>query len=106
MKEHQKFFPLVAASGRLQPKFLVVSNMKIRDPSNIIRGNERVLRARLADAKFFYEHDRQTRLEARVPRLAGVVYHHKLGSQLERVERLQLLAGEFWPRLALHSCFS
>ena len=97
MKQHQKYFPLADASGRLQPKFLVVSNMKTRDPSNIIRGNERVLRARLADAKFFYEHDRQTRLEARVPRLAGVVYHHKLGSQLERVERLQLLAGEIAP---------
>jgi glycyl-tRNA synthetase beta chain len=99
MKQHQKYFPLADANGRLQPKFLVVSNMKTRDPSNIIRGNERVLRARLADAKFFYEHDRQTRLEARVPRLAGVVYHHKLGSQLERVERLQLLAGEIASRI-------
>ena len=59
-----------------------------------MRGNERVLRARLADAKFFYDQDRKTRLEDRVPRLASVVYHNKLGSQLERVERMRLLAGQ------------
>lgn len=99
MKQHQKYFPLADASGHLLPKFLVVSNLKTRDPTNIIRGNERVLRARLADAKFFYEHDRQTRLEARVPRLANVVYHHKLGSQLERIERLQRLTGKIAPQI-------
>jgi len=92
MKQHQKYFPLTGADGGLLPKFLVVSNLKADDPANIIHGNERVLRARLSDARFFYDQDRKTRLEARVPKLAHVVYHNKLGSQLERVERVQRLA--------------
>ena len=95
MQQHQKYVPLRdKAKGKLLPRFLFVSNMSAGDPTQIIRGNERVLRARLADAKFFYDQDRKTRLEARVPRLASVVYHNKLGSQLERVERIQLLAGK------------
>lgn len=95
MKQHQKYFPLFdKASGKLLSRFLVVSNLKTDDASNIIRGNERVLRARLSDAKFFYDQDRRQRLEQRVPQLAQVVYHNKLGSQLERVERIQLLAGK------------
>jgi glycyl-tRNA synthetase beta chain len=95
MKQHQKYFPLFdKATGKLLPRFLVVSNLKTGDASSIIRGNERVLRARLSDAKFFYDQDRRQRLEQRVPQLAQVVYHNKLGSQLERVERIQLLAGK------------
>ena len=94
MRQHQKYFPLTDAGGKLLPKFLIVSNIKVKDPANIIRGNERVLRARLADAKFFYDQDRKTRLGDRVPQLAKVVYHSKLGSQLERTERIQLLAGK------------
>ena len=95
MQQHQKYVPLRdKAKGKLLPRFLFVSNMSAGDPAQIIRGNERVLCARLADAKFFYDQDRKTRLEARVPRLASVVYHNKLGSQLERVERIQLLAGK------------
>ncbi|MGH8699910.1 MAG: glycine--tRNA ligase subunit beta, partial [Burkholderiales bacterium] len=95
MQQHQKYLPLRDKdSGRLLPRFLFVANLAPKDPREIIHGNERVLRARLADAKFFYDQDRKTRLEARVPRLAGVVYHSKLGSQLERVERIQLLAGK------------
>lgn len=95
MKQHQKYFPLFdKASGRLLPRFLVVSNLKTEDASNIVHGNERVLRARLSDARFFYDQDRRLRLEQRVPQLAQVVYHNKLGSQLERVERIQLLAGK------------
>ena len=93
MKQHQRYFPLADSKGKLLPKFLVVSNLKTKNPANIIHGNQRVLRARLADAKFFYDQDRKTRLETRVPKLANVVYHNKLGSQLERVERVQLLAG-------------
>ena len=93
MQQHQKYVPLRdKAKGKLLPRFLFVSNMSAGDPAQIIHGNERVLRARLADAKFFFDQDRRTRLEARVPRLASVVYHNKLGSQLERVERIQLLA--------------
>jgi glycyl-tRNA synthetase beta chain len=94
MQRHQKYVPLRdKGTGKLLPRFLFVSNIETKQPREIIHGNERVLRARLADAKFFYDQDRKTRLEARVPRLAGVVYHGKLGSQLERVERIQLLAG-------------
>jgi glycyl-tRNA synthetase beta chain len=94
MKQHQKYFPLVdAQSGKLLNRFLIVSNMRTDEPSNIIAGNERVLRARLADAKFFYDQDRKTRLAERVERLGSVVYHNKLGSQLERVQRIHKLAG-------------
>ncbi|HEX2826610.1 MAG TPA: glycine--tRNA ligase subunit beta [Burkholderiales bacterium] len=96
MKQHQKYFPLVAKdTQKLLPRFLVVSNLKTDDPANIVRGNERVLRARLADAKFFYDQDRKVRLEERVPQLGAVVYHNRLGSQLERIERVQLLAGKY-----------
>ncbi len=93
MKQHQKYFPLADKAGKLLPRFLVVSNLQTTHPKNIIHGNERVLRARLSDAKFFYEHDRKTKLADRVSQLTNVVFHHKLGSQLKRVERLQILAG-------------
>jgi len=88
MQQHQRYFPLADANDKLLPRFLMVSNIRATDPENIVHGNERVLRARLADAKFFYDQDRKERLEERVPRLANVVYHNQLGSQLERVERL------------------
>jgi glycyl-tRNA synthetase beta chain len=93
MKQHQKYFPLrEPKSSQLLPRFLVVSNLLTADPSNIVRGNERVLRARLADAKFFYDQDRKTPLADRVPQLAHVVYHNRLGTQLERVGRVERLA--------------
>jgi glycyl-tRNA synthetase beta chain len=100
MQQHQKYFPLADGAGRLLPRFLFVSNMQAASPRHIVHGNERVLRARLADARFFFDQDRRTRLETRVPSLAQVVYHNKLGSQLERVERLVKLAGEIARRLA------
>jgi len=93
MRKNQKYFPLFDSAARLLPKFLIVSNMQVADPRHIIDGNQRVVRPRLEDARFFFDQDRKTRLEARVPQLAKVVYHNKLGSQLERVERIQLLAG-------------
>jgi len=93
MRQNQKYFPLFDSSGKLLPKFLIVSNMKVADPRHIIGGNERVVRPRLEDARFFFDQDRKQRLEERVPQLAKVVYHRKLGSQLERVQRVQLLAG-------------
>ncbi|MDB5808600.1 MAG: glycyl-tRNA synthetase subunit beta [Betaproteobacteria bacterium] len=93
MRQNQKYFPLFDKAGRLVNKFLIVSNMRLAEPRNIIEGNERVVRPRLADARFFFETDKKTRLEARVPLLAKVTYHNKLGSQLERGERVQLLAG-------------
>ena len=93
MQQNQKYFALADANGRLLPRFLLVSNLETADPAAIVGGNERVLRARLADAKFFYDQDRKVRLETRLQRLAGVVYHNKLGSQLERVQRIVKLAG-------------
>ncbi|HEY1459289.1 MAG TPA: glycine--tRNA ligase subunit beta [Casimicrobiaceae bacterium] len=93
MQQNQKYFALADDSGALRHRFLLVSNLRCEDPSAIIQGNERVLRARLADAKFFYDQDRRQRLESRLPRLAGVVYHNKLGSQLDRVARLRVIAA-------------
>jgi glycyl-tRNA synthetase beta chain len=92
MQQNQKYFALRGSDGRLQNRFLLVSNLEPRDPQTIIRGNERVLRARLADAKFFYDQDRKVPLENRVPALDAVVYHRKLGSQGQRGLRLRALA--------------
>jgi len=94
MQQNQKYFALADPAGRLTHRFLLVSNLETRDPSAIVAGNERVLRARLADAKFFYDQDRRQPLVARVDRLRSVVYHGKLGAQADRVERLRSLAAE------------
>ncbi|MFP5419410.1 MAG: glycine--tRNA ligase subunit beta, partial [Gammaproteobacteria bacterium] len=92
MKANQKYFPLLDQSGRLTSQFLIVSNIAPADASAVIEGNERVVRPRLADAKFFFDQDRKKTLESRVPGLAKVVYHNKLGSQLDRVGRVQAIA--------------
>jgi glycyl-tRNA synthetase beta chain len=92
MKANQKYFPLLDASGRLTNKFLIVSNISPEDASLVIRGNERVVRPRLADAKFFFDQDRKKTLAARVEGLDKVVYHNKLGSQGDRVKRVQAIA--------------
>jgi glycyl-tRNA synthetase beta chain len=92
MQHNQRYFALAESDGKLQNRFLLVSNIDPRDSEAIIRGNERVLRARLADAKFFYDHDRRQPLASRLERLKSVVYHGKLGSQADRVERLRFLA--------------
>ncbi len=97
MQQNQKYFALKAADGKLVPRFLVVSNLETPDPRAIVDGNERVLRARLSDARFFFDQDRKVRLEARVPRLGTVVYHNKLGTQLDRVSRLAELSRGRWP---------
>jgi glycyl-tRNA synthetase beta chain len=94
MRQNQKYFPLFDAGGKLLPKFLIVSNMKVADPRQIVAGNQRVVRPRLEDARFFFNQDRKQRLEERIPLLAKVVYHNKLGSQLDRVQRIKLLAGK------------
>ena len=93
MQQNQKYFPLLDGEGKLMNRFLLVSNLQTDNPRYIIGGNERVLRARLSDAKFFYEQDQKQRLDSRLPRLANVVYHNKIGSQLQRVERLQTIAA-------------
>ncbi|MDP1649739.1 MAG: glycine--tRNA ligase subunit beta [Rubrivivax sp.] len=92
MKANQKYFPLLDADGRLTSRFLIVSNIDPADARRVVEGNERVVRPRLADAKFFFDQDRKKTLASRVPQLAQVVYHGKLGSQGDRVERVRTIA--------------
>ena len=92
MKANQKYFPLLDAGGKLTNRFLVVSNITPADASAVIGGNERVVRPRLADAKFFFDQDRKKTLASRVEGLGKVVYHNKLGMQGERVERVRAIA--------------
>ena len=92
MRANQKYFPLLDATGKLTNKFLVVSNISPSDPSAVIQGNERVVRPRLADAKFFFDQDRKKTLESRVEGLSKVVYHNKLGTQGERMTRVCVIA--------------
>ncbi|MBU0918133.1 glycine--tRNA ligase subunit beta [Aquabacterium parvum] len=103
MKANQKYFPLLDADGKLTHQFLVVSNIHPSDPSAIIEGNERVVRPRLADAKFFFDQDRKKTLASRVPGLAKVVYHGKLGTQGERAERVRAIAHAVVNQLSLHT---
>ncbi|MFM0068221.1 glycine--tRNA ligase subunit beta [Paraburkholderia aspalathi] len=93
MQTNQKYFALTDANGKLRSRFLIVSNIETKTPGDIVEGNERVVRPRLADAKFFFEQDKKKPLAERVPLLANVVYHNKLGSALQRVERVEALAG-------------
>jgi glycyl-tRNA synthetase beta chain len=93
MKANQKYFPLLDGSGKLTNKFLIVSNINPADASKVIGGNERVVRPRLADAKFFFDQDRKKTLESRLAGLGKVVYHNKLGSQGERNERVVAIAS-------------
>jgi len=102
MKANQKYFPLLDAAGKLTNKFLVVSNIRPEDPGAVIQGNERVVRPRLADAKFFFDQDRKKSLADRVPALGKVVYHGKLGSQGERVERVRQIARAIAAELGGH----
>lgn len=93
MKANQKYFPLLDAAGKLTNQFLVVSNIRPADASRVTGGNERVVRPRLADAKFFFDQDRKKSLADRVGGLDKVVYHGKLGSQGERVQRVRAIAA-------------
>jgi glycyl-tRNA synthetase beta chain len=93
MQDHQKFFPVLNADGRLLPVFITVSNLESHDPQKVIEGNERVIRPRLSDAAFFWEQDRKQPLESRRARLAHVVYQTQLGSVLEKSDRVTALAA-------------
>ncbi len=99
MKANQKYFPLLGVQGQLTERFLVVSNINPEDASRVVEGNERVVRPRLADAKFFFDQDRKKTLESRIPLLDKVVYHGKLGSQGQRVERVRDLARKLGTQL-------
>ncbi|MDB5761567.1 MAG: glycine--tRNA ligase subunit beta [Herminiimonas sp.] len=94
MQTNQKYFALTDADGRLRSRFLIVSNLATDNPQNIIQGNERVVRPRLSDAKFFFEQDKKKKLADRLPGLANVVYHNKLGTQAQRTERVKTLAAK------------
>ena len=103
MQQNQKYFPLLDAERKLLNKFLIVSNMQVDDPKHIIGGNARVVRPRLSDARFFYNQDRKTTLASRLDKLASVVYHNKIGSVLQRVERLENLAQKIAVRLGANA---
>ena len=94
MQTNQKYFALTDANGKLRSRFLIVSNLATDAPQHIIGGNERVVRPRLSDAKFFFEQDQKKTLAERLPALANVVYHNKLGTQAQRTERVSALAGK------------
>jgi len=93
MQLNQRYFALRDDAGTLVNRFLLVSNVETKDPSAIVLGNERVLRARLADAKFFFDQDRRQPLESRLPKLATVVYHNKLGTQADRGARVRTVVS-------------
>ena len=99
MQQNQKYFPLLDQNGKLMNRFLLVSNLQTADPSHIIHGNERVLRARLSDAEFFYKQDQKATLESRLPKLEHIVYHNKIGSQAQRIDRLQTIAAHIAEQL-------
>ncbi|MBB3120493.1 glycine--tRNA ligase subunit beta [Pseudoduganella violacea] len=99
MQTNQKYFALTDAAGKLRSRFLIVSNIATATPQAIIGGNERVVRPRLSDAKFFFEQDKKKTLESRLPLLKNVVYHNKLGTQAERSDRVTALAGAIAAKL-------
>ena len=109
MQTNQKYFAMTDKNGKLSNQFLIVSNIETKTPEAIISGNERVVRPRLADAKFFYEQDRKKSLFERTPLLSKVVYHNKLGTQLERTERVSKIAQSIailWAILLTRSVLS
>ena len=93
MKEHQRYFPLVDEGGTLINRFIAVNNTQVTDEQRVIHGHEKVLRARLADARFFFQEDTKEPLEGKVERLRGVVFHSQLGTSYEKVERVTELAA-------------
>ncbi len=99
MREHQRYFSIVDGEGKLLPHFITVNNTLAEDPTVVVKGNERVLRARLSDARFFFDEDRKTPLEDRVEDLKGVVYQARLGTSFEKMERFRELAGRLADQL-------
>ncbi len=92
MRSHQRYFSIVDANGGLLPGFITINNTLTEDPSVVVKGNERVLRARLSDARFFFEEDQKVRMDDRVESLKKVVYQQKLGTSFEKMERFKSLA--------------
>ena len=106
MQTNQKYFALTDANGKLRSRFLIVSNIETSDPSAIIGGNERVVRPRLSDAKFFFEQDKKKTLESRLPLLENVVYHNKLGTQAARSKRVVALARDIASKLGFDAALA
>ena len=106
MRTNQKYFPLFDGDGRLDHRFLIVSNMKVDDPSLIVDGNQRVVRPRLADARFFFEQDKKLRLIDRAPQLASMVYHARLGTQAQRADRVRALARGLAPSFGVDAALA
>lgn len=108
MREHQKYFPIVDKNNSLLPGFVAVNNTRVKDAELTRQGHERVLRARLEDAFFFYESDKKKRLEERVEQLSGIIFQAKLGSMQEKVERIvklaRILSERLEPSLVEQSC--
>lgn len=94
MRDHQKYFHVLDKNGKLMPNFITVSNIQSKNPDQVRSGNEKVLRARLSDAEFFWRTDQKTSLESRIDRLGNVLFHAKLGSLLEKTQRIETLAGQ------------
>lgn len=93
MQDHQRYFPVIDAKGKLAPHFVTISNIESKDPARVIEGNERVLRARLKDAAFFYESDKKESLESRLPYLKGIIFQVKLGTLYDKSERISKLSA-------------
>ncbi|MBI4767094.1 MAG: glycine--tRNA ligase subunit beta [Deltaproteobacteria bacterium] len=100
MKEHQRYFPMVDEQGNLLPGFIAVNNTQVKDTQRVVRGHEKVLRARLSDARFFFEEDLKKPLSERVEGLKAVVFHSRLGTSFEKVERIVRLAAALARKLA------
>ncbi len=100
MKEHQRYFPMVGDQGRLLPRFIAVNNTRVKDTARVIRGHEKVLRARLSDAQFFFQEDLKEALSQKVETLKGVVFHSSLGTSYQKVERVVALAAHLSRKLA------
>lgn len=99
MQDHQRYFPIIDPEGNILPQFITISNIESKDSKQVIAGNERVLRARLSDAKFFFDKDKKTSLESRVKMLEHIIFHAKLGTVLEKAQRISRLAEFIAPKL-------
>jgi glycyl-tRNA synthetase beta chain len=99
VQDHQRYFPVEGADGRLNGGFVTVSNIQSRDPSKVREGNERVVRPRLSDAAFFWAQDRKASLDSLAERLGGVTFQTKLGSYAQKTERVRLLAADIGERI-------
>lgn len=100
MKEHQRYFPLVDGQGHLLPRFIAVNNTRVHDTDRVVKGHEKVLRARLSDARFFFQEDLKEPLSKKVEALKGVVFHSRLGTSFEKVERIVALSAHLSRTLA------